>query len=243
MKAMAISIFFIFFSFLSLSEVSAIDFDFSSPSEISLNQEFTVSISSSQDGNNYDVKIYVHNSTDIKITQKEIISQILDADKWKDSWYYVISSFPSDFEYKVKVTESGGREICVQLREAGKTSYDKLCKSISIKPQSENSNNNEKDNGNGNPVEEESQVSEDRAGFPNGENNSQVTSRILWQSQENDIYYQNYSNEKIVLNSKSGSRISGEIFSTRQDKARLYAIFAFTIFTIIILILLALKKL
>src|SRR3989338_5521418 len=63
MKATAISLFFVFFSLFFLSGVSALDFDFSSPSEVSFNQEFQVTITASQDGKIYDVKIYIHNSS------------------------------------------------------------------------------------------------------------------------------------------------------------------------------------
>src|SRR3989344_6613828 len=93
----------VFIVLLYSSILSAFDITLSSPSNVELNESFDVSISSENTQKTFDIKIYVHNSPDDKIARNEIISYISDGNVWKDSYLYIINSYPSNKEYQMKL--------------------------------------------------------------------------------------------------------------------------------------------
>jgi hypothetical protein len=124
MKVMVISLIL-----LLLPSVNALDFDFSFKDNININESFSVSISL-KSTEMYDVKIFTHNSSDNKILRSEVTSEVL-GDKWQDSWLYLISSFPERKDYEMRVIgDKSSRELCVQLRKNGKTTYTRECKPL-----------------------------------------------------------------------------------------------------------------
>lgn len=126
MKIMAISFILIIF----IHSGSA--FEFTSPESISVEERFEIEIFPESE-EHYDVKIYIHNSSDDKITRGEIISEIFE-EVWRDPWTYIKDSLPSQKIYEVRLIEGSGKmQICVNLRKTGKTNYEKSCKEITIK--------------------------------------------------------------------------------------------------------------
>ncbi|MFH1290900.1 MAG: hypothetical protein ABIH92_05870 [Nanoarchaeota archaeon] len=103
--------------FFFIQNTSALSLD--SPGSVNLNEIFFVSISEDKTSNeNYDVKIYVHNSQDKSILRSEYISEVYKGE-WQDSWYYLLKSYPNEKTYEIKVTNSpGNREICLKLRKS-----------------------------------------------------------------------------------------------------------------------------
>jgi len=201
---------------------SSLEFNFSSPVSIELNETFKVSISLDTQ-ENYDVKIFVHNSSDSSISRAEIISMIL-ADKWQDSWLYIPSSFPSKKEYELKVTESSGdRELCVQLRKTNKTSYFKECKSILVNLP-----------GDYPPT----QINEDN--LPESNN---LSLQPLEDNKDAPIQTDNLSNlsiaqnEEVIFLNPSPS----QEFSTKQDTLRSFIIYSSLVLSTLALIALILK--
>lgn len=113
------------------SLVSGLDINF--PGSINVNESFNVEINQDSN-NNYDIKIFIHNSTDEKISRNEIISHILDEGKWKDSYLYINNAYPKKNVYSIKADSySSNANICVQLRISGKTTIsEKECQPIQI---------------------------------------------------------------------------------------------------------------
>ena len=112
------------------------------PDTVHVSEEFEVSVDSTSNKTS-DIKIYIHNSSDEKITRSEVLSQILDS-TWKDSWLYVSSIFPSEKTFKLKAdTYSSTSEICLQIRQVNKTTYDKICLPINLFPSSSQELNQE----------------------------------------------------------------------------------------------------
>jgi len=113
--------------------VSGLDISLSSPSKVRLNSEFTVSISSEDSDKIYDVKIFVHNSSDEKVARNEIISSVFNDGVWKDSYLYIQDTYPSQKDFLVKLDSQNAVEICAQLREKDKSSIlAKSCNPIEI---------------------------------------------------------------------------------------------------------------
>src|SRR3989344_4728784 len=103
-----------------------LDFNFSYPSEVDLNDSFIVGIEadSSQE---MDVKIFA-------IEEKEIISEIYQ-DGWKNPFFYLKEAFPSSKEFKIKILKEGEYELCVRLRISGKTAFDEKSDMINVEQQ------------------------------------------------------------------------------------------------------------
>jgi len=211
---------------LILPNISALDIFLDSPSEANLNQEFTVTIDT-PDSDIYDVKIFVHNSEDTKITSDEYISEIY-SNGWKNPWYYLKESFPDKKQYEIKVISNpGNREICARLRKSGASSFDTQCKPITIKD-----------------TQDESIINKDVENKP-----SSLPSNPLQTSQDQEPPVNNplpqsaekTNSEKLTLNSPTEQ--VQKTFTTSQEKSRIGLVYAFTIFTVRIIILLALRKL
>lgn len=121
----------IFFS----AQVSAADFDFKIDKLNSENNSLKIEINSLINNNEvYDVKIFVHNSSDNKIERNEIFSLIEYSGEWKNPWNYIISSYPEKSIYNIKITDSEDKSkkgLCVRLRKTGTNSFSENCKNLS----------------------------------------------------------------------------------------------------------------
>lgn len=118
------------------NSVSSLEITLSSPSSVKINEEFITTIDADSQ-ETHDVKIFVHKSSDEKITADEYISEI-DSDGWKNPWYYLKGIYPSKKSFKIKVISSDGeREICARLRKSGSDSFSTICFPITIEESDE----------------------------------------------------------------------------------------------------------
>jgi len=221
----------------ALPNLSALTLTLDSPSKVNLNEEFLVSINADS-SENHDVKIFVHNSNDKKVTRKEYISEILD-ENWKSSWYYLKESFPNNKQYRIRVFSSPGeREICLRLRKSNSTiSYTK-CNPIEVgESEAGESEESAKNEENYEYNEEEIQEKVEKQEKSTVYKVKQVT--LNSETQSKNLTSEN--NEKIVLNSPASTYQTE--FITKQEKTRIYTTYAFTFFTVLIIIFLSLKKL
>ena len=122
-----------------LSNLStAIDFTFSSPAQIELNEEFSISIAAAEKSiDNHDVKVTILDEIGNTIS-------LTFEDRWRSSYYYIKSSFPDKKDYLIKaINISENSKICVRLRETGASKYAEKCSPIIIKVQSPSINSKE----------------------------------------------------------------------------------------------------
>jgi len=214
------------------SVVSAIDFQFDSPTSINLAENFSISISADAAGDIYDVKIFVRNSN------LNIISEIYK-DEWKNPYYYLKESFPAQTSYYIRLTESADSyEICARLRKTNKTNYYEECNPLSVSVSNNTIDDSQTINSSQFSNNTQSTTQDDNAEDlqPNTNENIEENKTI----QDSRVQDTNISTNKIVLNSPSKSK---ENFSTNEENTRLWILYAFTAFCIVIIILLALRKL
>jgi len=232
MKATVISL--LFFLFL-LPFCSALDFSFTSPESVNLNESFQVVISATTP-DNYDVKIVVMDNA-TKATLSEIYN-----DEWKNPFYYIKSAFPAKSEFSVRVIKySDKSQICTKLRKTGSSSYSEKCSPIEIKQsdaQEQESPPEEEDkvNSTSNEIKPNKTVQKEAPDFTPASSPPSTYSSPEVEKTEPVI---NGSNDKIILTPKTAS---AESFITKDEKIRLYAVYGFTFFSICIIILLALRK-
>lgn len=111
----------------SLSSCVEFDFDFHKDDQ---NKQVIVNIHLDT-RDKYDIKVFVHNSTDGKITQKEIFSKTFNNQNWQTSWNYLKESYPDKSEYIVKYNEFiKDSSICVRARPSSKTNFLQICKNL-----------------------------------------------------------------------------------------------------------------
>lgn len=116
----------------SLSFSSAVEFEFSYPESVRIDNSFEVEISS-QAEDTFDVKVFVHKSESDSAKSEDYISDIYN-DGWKNSWNYIKEAFPEQKIFRVEVTsDPGERTICVRLRKSGTDSTTLKCDSIEVK--------------------------------------------------------------------------------------------------------------
>lgn len=226
---------------LLLIQVSAQDFQFTSPESVNINNSFSISIMASTQ-EVHDVKIFVQDSN------RNIISEIFNTE-WKNPFYYLKSAFPEQTEFKIRILEyADNSSICVRLRKSGARPFTEKCNEINIlqiSPSQElNNENNTTEDNNQNIIETTEQIPEEIK-KPAEENN---TNNNLEQKQIKNISYQNQqienlNNEKIILNSKPVKKEIQTVYTTKYDKIKLGIIYSFIAFCIIIIILLAFKQL
>jgi hypothetical protein len=198
---------------------TAIEFTFTSPNSVNLDETFTTLIESSET-EIHDVKIFILDK------DKKILSEIFSED-WKNPYYYLKSSYPNQTEYKIKSLEAGTHQICARLRQTGKSSFSEMCNEIEIK--------NVEDK-----IEKESFQNEtknilfEKEVPPIVNNTKSIQPRQITQS----INYP--TNEKLIL--KPNIQISSE-FTSKKQNLRNAILYSFTAFTVLIIILLALRKL
>lgn len=217
MKLMVISLSLIFL----LQFAAALNIDFESPSEIGIDEEFTVKIEADST-ETFDVKIFVHTSEDKKISRGEYSSEIM-ADDWQSSWNYINEAFPEEKTYKVKVVESPGeRTICVRLRKSDTKTTNIECKTIEvIEPEQIKEESTEE-------IEEEPI---ENLELEKAEVEEQVPEKI------------SYQNEKIILISESQSNSKQETHTTKTGFFRYWLIYGFTGLCVLIIILFSLRRL
>jgi hypothetical protein len=211
------------------SRVIAEEVSLNSPENVEIDEEFTVEIDSAVE-ETCDVKIFIHNSDDSRISRSEYISEIYSEadDTWKDSWFYIIGSFPEQKEYKLKVASSSGqREICVKLRKSSdkESGFDQVCRDIEINEKSTSSESKPKEK----TPEETKESPEEKSSIPETQQNSEMRKISYIEKQE-----------KLTLNPKSNSAPITEIKTPRKE---LYILYSFMAFCVAIIILLVLKKL
>ncbi len=240
MKLMVISVFILFL----LPSVLAATLEITSPPEVVLNENFSVTLISDITEKS-DVKIYIQNS------ESKIFSEIFNSG-WKSSFYYISGSFPEKTDYILRAVKSAGDfEICAKLRKSGKTTaISSKCNPITIKPQ-QNSNEkktielpNKTEAQKENKNNEEAKDTQDSKNIPsqNLPPKSKVSSAGE-SAKESPPAQQNLSppsNEKIILNSLQKPAVSEYI--TSQEKIRLAAIYFFPLLVILILILIIFNK-
>jgi hypothetical protein len=238
---------------LSLPNVSSLEISLISPQEVKINEEFTVSISADST-ENYDVKIFVHNSEDEKIDRDEYISEIYN-ENWKDSYNYIKSSFPEKTEYKIRVLESpGDKEICARLRKTGASTFSTQCNAINVL-QSENSveedSNEEIEEDEVNDKEDEEDeedklTEKDSEKEPSEEDEEPIKNDLsgpvqMPTEESKKISYPRA--ERLLLNPRIQKKNDlNEKITTPEGDKKDFLIYGFTGFCILIIILLALKK-
>jgi hypothetical protein len=222
---------------MAISPVQAIDFTITSPNNIDLNQEFTITLSSSET-EIHDVKIFVY-----KDTVSNIISEIKSGSEWKNPYYYLKEAFPTNKEFTIKVIEEPGeRELCARLRLTGKSSYDQQCQAITISSQSIplDDNNHQPDPDKDN-LEEPGPIKS----APPTTSPQPVTAKLINQPESSNTGQDlQPNNDPIVLNSPiiQADQIP-QTYTTSEGKKQIYILYGFTILCVIIIILLALRKL
>lgn len=224
MKVTAISI-ILFLFFLMPSASAAIDFTFSSPENVEINESFSVSISATT-SDKYDVKIFIEDNT---TAAENYLSQIYNGE-WKNPRYYLVAAFPDESSFDIRAAAySDNAQICTRLRKTNSSSTYTKCALITIKEQSYSGGGNEEQK---EPEANKSSTSTqtplpDFVPLADGRDNQPVSNQIE-------------ESGRIVLNPKS---TASEPFITTDEKLRQWAVYSFTFLTILIIIFLALKKL
>jgi len=208
---------------ISIQNVSALDLTLSSPQSVSLNEEFTVSVTASVNSTEvYDVKILILDQ------EKNILSEIFN-DAWKNPFYYLKSIFPSQAEFKIRATKPAENTlICARLRQSGKTPFNEKCNEIKIIASSTNENiSSESSEENKKQDEEKDEVKIE----------SEIPAPKLPTYQ--NISEQKPIKEKIILTAKTKpvSHI------TKNQLTINWIVYALLAFFAVIIILLALRKL
>jgi predicted RND superfamily exporter protein len=226
MKLMAISLFLIFL----IPTISAISFSLETPSEVKVNDEFTVSIIS-QETDTHDVKIFVEDPS----SSPKTISEILNLEEeWQNSYYYVKQAFPQQTIFQLKINSPGNWQICSRLRKSSPSTP--TCNDITVVA----TDNTEK-------IAPNKKTDNQEDSIDNNSNDTVADNNKAEQSQNNNLLNQFQpapfpNNEKLILGLPTNTQ-ENIPFTTKQQKTTQYIILSFTAFTIIIIILLALRKL
>jgi len=236
-KFLLIIILVLFVFVLFFVSVGALEFSFDSPDKVKVDETFSVSINAAVAAD-YDVKITVFDG-------KEIISEI-DNDGWKNPYYYLKGVFPEEKEYANRVIRGEGeKDICVRLRKTGKTSYDEVCKKITVEKSDEETGNDETedndkndDSGNNKTNDDKEDKTESDLSYGNNVNNE------INKTDETDNANPT-TNSKIVLNAKAVSIPDAEedsVFVAKREKIRNWMIYSFILFAVAIIVLLFFRK-
>ena len=217
--------------------VSALEISLEYPSEIELDDEFTVHISADST-EIYDVKVFVHKSEDEQIDRNEYISEIYDGD-WKDSYLYIKKSFPEDLAYKIRViTSPGEREICARLRKSETSTFFTQCNEIKVT----GSENSDEDEGDDEEDEDESEAEDEKQTeqFTSSNEVAPISKTVNHETQQ----LSSKPTGRIFLNSNLPKETkSSEKIITPEGNKRKFLIYGFTGFCVLIIALLAMKKL
>lgn len=214
-----------------ISSANALDFNFTSPESVDLNEEFKVKIELETD-EIYDVKIFVHEND-------KTISQILAAE-WRNPARYLISAFPSESEFSVRLIQySDNAEICVRLRKTNKTNFEESCKPIKVLETEDDESEEEDSDTDNEELEEEDENNDDEDEKEIAKESTNISLKPQIVSLKETP--QNHS-EKIVLSSKKQPD-EAKVLITKYEREKFIILYAFIILCIFIIILLALKKL
>ena len=220
MKATAISILLL----LVLPLASALEFTFNSPESAALNATFSVSISASS-SDSHDVKIFVLDKSTARI-----ISEVY-SDGWKNPYYYLKSAFPGKSNFDVRITSSSSNaEICARMRKSGASAYSEKCNTIAVGSSDSSADTNEVQESS-----DEEEVEENKTLLKKAPSPDFVPANIV---KEDSSPIAVADNEKIVLNSVEKSS-----FVTKEEKMRLYAVYAFTFLAMVIVVFIIMRKL
>jgi predicted nucleic acid-binding Zn ribbon protein len=216
----------------------AIEFEFSSPESVFMNEPFNVEISSPIK-ENLDVKIIVLDEN------KNTVSEIFN-NGWKNPYYYLKSVYPNKTTFRIRAASLGNHEICARLRKTGKSSFTEKCNEIIIKEketekkQDENNQElNKEKEVNTSSLEEE--ISEENNTIPKLLSNKNKTTlpenKIIYQSQKRIILAPREQHNKPIESENQNP------FSTKQERFRNLIIYSFLAFCVFIILLLSLNKL
>jgi len=240
--------------------VFALDISLNAPSEASVNEPFSVSISSDS-SEAYDVKIYVKNSSDA------VLSDIFNG-TWKSSRYFINNAFPSVTSFNLRIEKySEIAEICIKFRLSEKRSSaptPEKCIPIRIINAKEGTDASAKKEDS--PSGSESSGLKNDSPESNKSGDSQISvqneSKVSKRSQDKDrknisyirndsqILYQDTSltdpdinSQIITLNSKNIINKSNPgNFKSPQQNLRLYALYALTTLIFLVILLYLIKK-
>ncbi len=241
---MAISSLIIILSSLT----SALQFNFTSPDSVTVNDEFDVSISADTP-DTYDVKVFIHNSSDSKITQSDIVSQIKFEDSWKNPWNYLVGAFPSQTTYPIKVvknlSEQKTEQICVRLRKSGASSFSELCKEIEItvneRQEAEPNTEEQLDDRVNSSISLDSSTnqSESQNIISNNHSINIINSQI-----HSNLSSQPHQSEKIILNNKTTDAVNNSYnYSTKDNSLRNGLFYGFITFILLAGLIFLLRRL
>ncbi len=226
---------------LILFSVNALEASISAPSSVRQYDSFPVSISINS-SSAYDIKLFVHNSSDSKITRGEIISLVFSGN-WKDSWNYLLAAYPSQTSFLLNVTESSGqRELCLQVRHPNASSYlSKSCQPLFVEAVSQplsQSSSTQQASSNSDNKSIKKNTNKPSSSASSSSNKSSHSSQSLPSPSEP----LSQITGKIVLN-KPPSSAQKQIVYTSAGKQQLWLAAAFATVCLFILILILLGKL
>ena len=225
-----------------LPNISALNFNIDSPEKVKVNESFFVIIEA-QTSEVYDVKIFVENS------DKKIISEIYNGG-WKNPRYYLLSVFPQQSKFEIKVLSAGDYPICARLRKPEKTNFDEQCNNITA---TNTANKDDKNYDIENEENDDEEEIDDEAEDEMDDDKDKDELEDLDIEDGEEITDKNYRNltveskiqneERIMLNSEKFEKAEEKVFITKYQKQKLLILYGFSAFCIIIIILLALKRL
>ena len=217
--------------------VFALDFELNSPERVDVNESFSVTINA-QTSEIYDVKVFVEDS------DEKLISEIYN-DGWKNPRYYILSAFPEQSKFDIRILSAEDYSICARLRKTEKTNFDEQCNNITV-----NSvvNNEVKKNSD---IEEKDDDENDQDEIEDVDDNDEIedinikddAEEIINNSYENLTIDKIQNEEKIMLNPEKLEKKEDSVFVTKYEKQKFFILYGFSAFCIIIIILLAFKKL
>lgn len=251
-------------SLFLLNHSIALELSINSPDTVEIDKDFLVGINLDS-SENYDVKIFVHNSPDNTVTRDEYISQIYNLEKnsYQSSWNYLLSSFPSKKEYKIKILDFvGERQICARLRKTGTDTSISKCNSILVLGNNDNTNSVDNTQSSGSNEEEsrvtnknndkDSEESDGKAeNGPAIDNNKNIVPLSSNSQDSFDFEYPSnqliYEDKEIILKSSNNinnriKSLQNEVIVTKKQKTSLFMFYIFNLFLVFIILLIILKR-
>jgi preprotein translocase subunit SecF len=213
------SIILLLFIFL-ISDVFALDVDFSCPNEVEISKEFECMIKISDTENNYDLKIDI-------LENSERIAKIWNEESWSSTYYFIKDFISPDEEKQVKLKIEKDFEKAqgtLRLRKTGSSSFS-YEEEFEIDLKEREENNGGEDNEEDKNIEESNKNNEeeDSDDVASEDNKASQTKNII------NLNPQNISNQEVIYESKN-------------EKIKKYAIYAFSLFLILIIIFLLIRK-
>jgi len=209
----------------------ATNFTFYASDEATTNEILEVQIQAPTQ-TDQDIKIYIQDS------QNNIISEIYN-EKWDNPYYYIKSAFPDNDEFDIKPLQEGNHELCVQLRETGKTGFTKKCQDITINPAEEQPPEQSTEQQEPSSSQEEEQ---EESNLPTIQTPNNTIAQLNQQQQNNQDPIQ--LTPKTTPSLQNQKQLQSAIsITTNKEKTRIAITYTFLFLNLIILILLFLKRL